>query len=215
MFALAATVAGVGPVLVIETSAWAATTVMLQLLVAIPGVGEAESWALTTKEERPAIVGVPLIAPVKELMGPKPGGSDPVIENVYGGVPPVATRLKELYATPAWAAPSGQVTVGGGVAVTVKVVEEVLLARFGSGVGEETMAVLATVPDELGLKTTSWTVAKPPAAMVPREQLTVPVPEQDPAGDAVADTNVVPAGRMSATVTLCARLGPALVTTMS
>jgi hypothetical protein len=82
MFAFAATVAGVGPVLVIETSAWAATTVMLQLLVAIPGVGEAESCALTTKEERPAVVGVPLIAPVEELMGPKPGGSDPVIENV-------------------------------------------------------------------------------------------------------------------------------------
>jgi len=107
------------------------------------------------------------------------------------------------------------VTVSGGVVVTVKVVVEVLLVRFGSGVGEEMMAVLETVPDVLGLTTTSWTVAKPPAAIVPREQLTVLVPEQDPAGDAVADTNVVPAGRMSATVTLCARLGPAFVTTMS
>ena len=76
------------------------------------------------------------------------------------------------------------------ITFSVTVAVEVLLARFGSGVGEETMAVLATVPDELGLKTTSWTVAKPPAAMVPREQLTVPVPEQDPAGDAVAGTDV-------------------------
>ena len=49
MFALAATVAGVGPVLVIETSAWAATTVMLQLLVAVPGVGDAESWTPALK----------------------------------------------------------------------------------------------------------------------------------------------------------------------
>ena len=75
------------------------------------------------------------------------------------------------------------------------------------------MAVLATVPDELGLKTTSWTVAKPPAAMVPREQLTVVVPEQDdPAGDGAAETKVVPAGRMSPTITFAAGLGPAFVT---
>jgi hypothetical protein len=49
MFALATTLAGVGPVLVIETSAWAATTVMLQLLVAVPGVGDAESWTPALK----------------------------------------------------------------------------------------------------------------------------------------------------------------------
>jgi hypothetical protein len=106
------------------------------------------------------------------------------------------------------------VTVNGGVVVTVNEVVEVLLARFGSGVGEETMAVLTTVPDVLGLTTTSWTVAKPPAAIVPREQLMVVVPEHDPDGDGVAETKVVPAGRMSATVTLAARLGPAFVTTM-
>jgi hypothetical protein len=49
MFALATTLADVGPVLVIETSAWAATTVMLQLLVAVPGVGDAESWTPALK----------------------------------------------------------------------------------------------------------------------------------------------------------------------
>ena len=73
-----ATVAGA--LLTIETSAAAATTVMLQLLVPIP---DAESWALATKEDRPATVGVPVIAPVEGLRRVKPGGSDPpVIENV-------------------------------------------------------------------------------------------------------------------------------------
>jgi hypothetical protein len=82
MFALAATVAGVGPVLVIETSAWAATTVMLQLLAAVPGVGDAESTTLEENRKVPAVVGVPVIAPVEGAMGPKPGGSDPVTENM-------------------------------------------------------------------------------------------------------------------------------------
>ena len=129
-------------------------------------------------------------------------------------MPPVATRPKELYATPAWAAPSGQVTVREGVAVTAKVVVELLLAGFGSGVMEEAVAVLETVPDMLGLLTTSTAVATPLAGTVPREQVTVLVPVQDPC-DGVAETNVVPAGRVSLTVTLAARLGPALATAMS
>jgi hypothetical protein len=49
MFAFAPTVAGTGPLLLIETSAWAATTVMLQPLVAVPGVGDAESWTPAVK----------------------------------------------------------------------------------------------------------------------------------------------------------------------
>jgi hypothetical protein len=96
-------------------------------------------------------------------------------------------------------------------AVTVEVVVEVLLVRFGSVVVEETVAVLETVPAELGLTTTSVIVAEPPEAIVPREQVTVPVPEQDPT-DGVTDTNVVPAGRLSVTVTPAAELGPALAT---
>jgi hypothetical protein len=197
-----------GPLLVMVISLWAAATVTLHVvLVAMP---DAESWARVPKRNEPAVVGVPVRTPVEGLMGPKPGGSDPVIENVYGGVPPVATRPRELYATPTWAVPSGQATVSGGVAVTVKLAEEVLLAAFGSGVGEATVAVFTTVPDALGLLTTSTTVPTPPAAIVPREQLTVLVPEQDdPAGVGVAETNVVPAGRTSVTVTLAARLGPA------
>jgi hypothetical protein len=98
-------------------------------------------------------------------------------------------------------------------AVTVTVYVEVLLARFESRVSEATVAVLATVPDVLGLLTTSVIVAEPRAARVPREQLTVLVPVQDPC-DGVAETNVVPAGRMSPTTTFAAGLGPAFVTVM-
>ena len=136
-------------------------------------------------------------------------------------MPPVATRPTELYATPTWAAPSGQVTVseGGGAAVTVKVVVEVLLPVFGV---EETVAEFVTVGGlggVLGLLTTSTTVATPLAARVPRRQVTVLVllvkeHDDDDAGDGVAETYVVPAGRTSVTVTLVARLEPVFVTTM-
>jgi hypothetical protein len=71
MFAGHATVAG--PLLVIETSAWVATTVILQLLVTSPDV---ESWALLVKKEMPAAVGVPVIAPV-EALSVSPAGSEP------------------------------------------------------------------------------------------------------------------------------------------
>ena len=71
-----------GPLLVIETLAEAAATVMLQLLAPVAGVGDAESTALALKGKVPAVVGVPVIAPVEGAMGPKPGGSDPVTENM-------------------------------------------------------------------------------------------------------------------------------------
>jgi hypothetical protein len=103
-------------------------------------------------------------------------------------------------------------TLAGGAA-TVTVAVEALLARFGSRVPEATVAVLATVPDEPGLLTTRTMVAEPPTAIAPSEQLTVLVPEQDdPAGDGAAETKVVPAGRMSPTITFAAGLGPAFVT---
>jgi hypothetical protein len=101
-----------------------------------------------------------------------------------------------------------------GVAVTFTLAVEVLFAEFGSGVSAATVAVLATVPDVPGLFTTSWTVATPLAGTVPREQLTVLAPVQDPC-DGVAETNVVPAGRVSLTVTPAARLGPAFATARS
>jgi len=78
MFVLVATVAG--PLLTIETSAAAAATVMLQVLLV--AFTDAESRALVVKEKLPAAVGVPVMAPVEGVMAPKPGGSDPVMENV-------------------------------------------------------------------------------------------------------------------------------------
>ena len=83
----------------------------------------------------------------------------------------------------------------------------------GSGVVETTVAVLESGPDEFGLVTTIAMVAEPPLAMVPSEQLTRPVPEQDPC-DGVAETNAAPAGKTSLTVTPAAELGPAFATAM-
>jgi hypothetical protein len=100
----------------------------------------------------------------------------------------------------------------GAGAVTVTVHVEWLLAVFGSGVVETTVAVLATGPGELGPATTSVIVAVPPLAIVPREQVTALVKVQDPWVD-VAKTNVVPAGRMSVTVTPAAEPGPPFKTT--
>ena len=77
MFAFVATV--VGPVLLIETLTEAAATVMLQPLVP---VANAESTAMALKEKVPAEVGVPMRSPVVGMTGTKPGGSDPVVENV-------------------------------------------------------------------------------------------------------------------------------------
>ena len=61
-----------------ETSAAAAATAMLQLLVAVP---DAESRTLALKGKVPAEVGVPMSSPVAATRF-RPGGSDPVIENV-------------------------------------------------------------------------------------------------------------------------------------
>jgi hypothetical protein len=99
-------------------------------------------------------------------------------------------------------------------AVAVMVYVEVLFARFESRVSEATVAVFATVPAELGPLTTSVIAAEPRAAIMPREQLTVLVPEQVPV-DGVAETNVVPAGRMSPAITFTAGLGPKFVTVMA
>jgi hypothetical protein len=86
---------------------------MLQTLVTVPDV---ESTALAVKELLPSSVGVPVIAPVDEFRF-KPKGREPVMEYVYGGVPPPAIT-EELYATASWAVLAGQLMVSGGCAVT-------------------------------------------------------------------------------------------------
>jgi hypothetical protein len=98
-------------------------------------------------------------------------------------------------------------------AVTVVLAVELLSSRLMSADKSVTVAVLETGPTELGLVTTSVIVAELGEAMLPREQVTVLVPEQDPTVG-VADTNVVPAGRMSVAVTPDAVVRPAAFATV-
>lgn len=56
-----------------------------------------ESVTIAEKLSVAAAVGVPLMTPVDEL-SVSPDGSEPVIDQVYGGCPPVAERVAE-YAT--------------------------------------------------------------------------------------------------------------------
>ncbi len=74
--------------------------VMAQLAVTVLVAGLPElSTTFAVKLKVPAAVGVPVIAPVDEF-SVRPGGKLPeLIEKVYEGTPPLATRL-ELYGTP-------------------------------------------------------------------------------------------------------------------
>ena len=68
-------------------------TVMLSCLLTVCGVGVAESVAVTVKFQVPAVVGVPVIAPVDESSD-NPAGSVPTVTlQVMGGVPPEACRV--------------------------------------------------------------------------------------------------------------------------
>src|SRR5438445_11512988 len=107
-------------------------------------------------------------------------------------------------------------------AATVAEVLELLLAGLLSGVVVETVAVLVMVEPPASLElacTTNRKVAKPPAARVASVAVNVPEPpagglDSTKAGPAVwlAETNVVPAGTASVSVTPWASLGPLLVT---
>ncbi len=58
--------------------------------------GAAASCTPTVKFAVPAVVGVPVIAPV-ELFSVRPAGNDPaVIDHVYGVVPPVACNALRI-----------------------------------------------------------------------------------------------------------------------
>src|SRR5215471_16709802 len=84
------------------------------------------------------------------------------------------------------------------LAVTFVLAVELLLPGVGSEVVADTVAVFEMLATEFAV-TTSAIVAVALALTVPRLQVTVLVPEQEPT-DGVADTNVVPAGRVSLTV---------------
>jgi len=121
---------------------------ILQLVVVVPDALPVESTTCAVKLNVPAVVGVPVMAPV-ELFSVKPAGSDPlVMENVYGGVPPPATRA-ELYATPTCPVPVGQVRVGGGSTTTMLQFEAVVPAELP--LESTTCAVKLNVPVVLGV----------------------------------------------------------------
>ena len=66
----------------------------MQPLVPVVAVFPFESTTFAVKVKLPAVVGVPVIAPV-EASNVRPGGKEPeVIEKVYGGTPPVAVRAE-------------------------------------------------------------------------------------------------------------------------
>jgi len=68
-------------------------TTILRFAVALC-IGELESVTLTTKEDVPGVVGVPLIWP--ELLSVSPAGKEPEeIDQVKGAVPPLAERVAE------------------------------------------------------------------------------------------------------------------------
>jgi len=69
----------------------------------------AESVTVALKVEAPRVLGVPVIAPV-EVLRVKPAGREPLMLNVYGGVPPPAVSADE-YATPTCPVLAGQVKV--------------------------------------------------------------------------------------------------------
>src|SRR2546423_450353 len=100
--------------------------------------------------------------------------------------------------------------------LTVVKAEAVLLLLLGSVVVVEAVAELVIVVPLGVLAATRTTIVKlgaAPAATVARVKVTLPMPPTagaavvQPAG-AVAETKVVPAGRVSATLTPWASLGP-------
>ena len=67
---------------------------MLQFAVVVPAAVPLESTTWAVKLNVPAVVGVPVMAPV-DGFSVKPAGSEPlIIENVYGGTPPEATNAE-------------------------------------------------------------------------------------------------------------------------
>jgi len=107
-------------------------------------------------------------------------------------------------------------------ALTVVLAAPVLFPELGSGVELAAVAELLMVLPARTLApmcTTMVKVGAAPAATVGLAKVTVPVPPTagaamvQPAG-ALAETNVVPAGRVSETLTLCASLGPAFESAM-
>ena len=96
----------------------------------------------------------------------------------------------------------------------VEIVEEKLLARFGSLVEAPTVARLGTSDAELNVTAVVLMVmtTRPPTLIEPRLQLTVPALCEQVPCVVETDTNDTWLGRGSDTLTFCATAGPLLVT---
>jgi hypothetical protein len=88
-------------------------------VVVVAWIPSVESVTVTAKENGPAVVGVPVIAPVVAF-SVRPGGSAPELTvNVYGARPPV-TVIAELYGVPTvpvMVAAHCAVMVGGAIVI--------------------------------------------------------------------------------------------------
>jgi hypothetical protein len=96
---------------------------------------------------------------------------------------------------------------------TITATLEVLFAAFESELELVTVAEFVITPGVAGAAIVSVTIAVPPLAIVPREQLTDAVPVHVPC-DGTAERNDVPAGMLSVTVTPVADAGPEFATTI-
>src|SRR5664279_4263096 len=74
----------------------AGLTVIVQPAVTVPAGMPEASTTCAVKLNGPAVLGVPVSAPVVPFKA-RPAGKAPLVENVYGGTPPAAVRA-ELYA---------------------------------------------------------------------------------------------------------------------
>ena len=104
---------------------------------------------------------------------------------------------------------SVRIGLGGGLSTTV-VTPAVLLDESGSASDALTLAVSVICPEAVGV-TMTVTMALAPLANVPTEQLTGPVPLQEPCV-VEEETNVTPAGSVSVTLTFVACAGPLFLT---
>ena len=94
---------------------------------AVAACGEVpESFTCRANTKVPAVVGVPLIVPVRDRLNPAGNCPDTTLQ-VYGGVPPLAVRLA-LYPVPTVPPESEPVVSAIGVAA-------VLAAGLGLGTG--------------------------------------------------------------------------------
>ena len=75
-------------------------TLIDNLAVAVIGVGDDESVAVTVNLDIPRVVGVPVMAPELPARLSPTGSFPEVIDHITGGVPPVAARVAPLYGTP-------------------------------------------------------------------------------------------------------------------